>query len=74
MSIPFCFLFFTGCSSRVFFKGAKSFASRHDGLFKSSMLSWPDQKEIPLVLLALVGTAVRYAEAAVLYAHLLTAV
>ncbi len=59
---------------RVFFKGAKSFASRHDDLFKLSMLSWPDQKEIPLVLLALVRTAVRYAEAAVLYAHLLTTV
>lgn len=41
-----------------FFKGSKSFYNRHEDIFRSS-LPGRTEREIPLVMLALVGTAVR---------------
>ncbi|KAI0373818.1 hypothetical protein BV20DRAFT_677628 [Pilatotrama ljubarskyi] len=41
-----------------FFNGTSSFAAKHVSEFVSTFTSRPDEKEVPLVMLALVGTAI----------------
>ncbi|KAI0349242.1 hypothetical protein OH77DRAFT_1415399 [Trametes cingulata] len=44
-----------------FFGGAHSFAAKHVSQFTSTLANRPDEREVPLVMLALVGTALHAA-------------